>query len=361
MFALESAMDELAHRARHRSDRAAHPQRARDRSRERQPLLDPQPRRVPARGRRAVRLVEARRAPAARRDGRWLTGHRRRRVDLPGAARAVDRRTAARGDGSYTISITRRRHRHGRAHGAHADRGRRARGAARARARRDRRQRVRPGDARRRLDGHVVLGHGGRPGLPRAEGGGDGGERRHGATTPRRTSRSRSTRFGAQFVEVRVDADTGEIRVPRALGVFACGRIINPKTARSQFIGGMTMGIGMALLEETMLDPHLGAYVNHDLAIYHVPVNADIQRDRGDVGRRGGPARQPDGRQGHRRDRHRRHGGRRRERGLQRDRRALRDLPLPAGSGGLASTAVPGSAGRAEAGDDACGLGAANV
>lgn len=59
--------------------------------------------------------------------------------------------------------------------------------------------------------------------------------------------------FGAQFVEVRVDVDTGEVRVPRLVGVFACGRIINPKTARSQFIGGMTMGVSMALFEETLL------------------------------------------------------------------------------------------------------------
>jgi xanthine dehydrogenase YagR molybdenum-binding subunit len=83
--------------------------------------------------------------------------------------------------------------------------------------------------------------------------------------------------FGAQFVEVRVNVDTGEIRVPRVLGVFACGRILNPKTARSQFIGGITMGVSMALLEETIVDPHLGAFVNHDLAMYHVPVHADIQ------------------------------------------------------------------------------------
>jgi xanthine dehydrogenase YagR molybdenum-binding subunit len=82
--------------------------------------------------------------------------------------------------------------------------------------------------------------------------------------------------YGAQFVEVRVDVDTGEVRVPRAVGVFACGRIINPKTARSQFIGGMTMGLSMALLEETLLDPNLGAYVNHDLAMYHVATNADV-------------------------------------------------------------------------------------
>jgi xanthine dehydrogenase YagR molybdenum-binding subunit len=82
--------------------------------------------------------------------------------------------------------------------------------------------------------------------------------------------------YGAQFVEVRVNIDTAEIRVPRMLGVFACGRIINPKTARSQLIGGMTMGLSMALLEETQLDAARGAYVNHDLATYHVATNADI-------------------------------------------------------------------------------------
>jgi xanthine dehydrogenase YagR molybdenum-binding subunit len=83
--------------------------------------------------------------------------------------------------------------------------------------------------------------------------------------------------FGAQFVEVRVSVDTGEIRVPRVLGVFACGRIINAKTARSQFIGGMTMGVSMALLEESIMDPVFGDYVNHDLASYHVATSADIQ------------------------------------------------------------------------------------
>jgi len=83
--------------------------------------------------------------------------------------------------------------------------------------------------------------------------------------------------FGAQFVEVRVNVDTCEIRVPRALGVFACGRIINPKTARSQFLGGMTMGVSMALFEETVIDPSIGGFVTQDLATYHVPVNADIE------------------------------------------------------------------------------------
>jgi xanthine dehydrogenase YagR molybdenum-binding subunit len=83
--------------------------------------------------------------------------------------------------------------------------------------------------------------------------------------------------FGAQFAEVRVDAGTGEVRVPRLLGVFAAGRIIDPALARSQFIGGMTMGLGMALLEETFVDESQGAFVRHDLAQYHVPACADIQ------------------------------------------------------------------------------------
>ncbi len=82
--------------------------------------------------------------------------------------------------------------------------------------------------------------------------------------------------FGAQFVEVRVDARTAEVRVPRAVGVFACGRIVNPTTARSQLIGGMTMGLSMALFEESVLDPRFGDYVNHDLADYHVATYADV-------------------------------------------------------------------------------------
>ncbi len=83
--------------------------------------------------------------------------------------------------------------------------------------------------------------------------------------------------FGAQFMEARVDVDTGEVRITRSLGVFAVGRIINAKTARSQFLGGMTMGIGMALHEESLIDLEFGDYLNHDLAGYHVPTNADIE------------------------------------------------------------------------------------
>jgi len=82
--------------------------------------------------------------------------------------------------------------------------------------------------------------------------------------------------FSAQFAEARVHADTGEIRVPRLVGVFAAGRIINPRTARSQFIGGMTMGLSMALHETSVMDPRVGQVVNHDLAGYHITANADV-------------------------------------------------------------------------------------
>ena len=82
--------------------------------------------------------------------------------------------------------------------------------------------------------------------------------------------------FGAQFAEARVHADTGEVRVPRLLGVFAAGRIINPRTARSQFTGGMTMGMSMALHETSVLDPRTGQVANHDLAEYHITANADV-------------------------------------------------------------------------------------
>ncbi|WP_433078509.1 xanthine dehydrogenase family protein molybdopterin-binding subunit [Dactylosporangium sp. CA-052675] len=84
--------------------------------------------------------------------------------------------------------------------------------------------------------------------------------------------------FGAQFCAVRVDPETGEVRLDRMLGVFAGGRIVNPTTARSQLIGGMTMGVSMALLEQTVLDARSGAFVTADLAAYHVAVNADIPR-----------------------------------------------------------------------------------
>jgi xanthine dehydrogenase YagR molybdenum-binding subunit len=82
--------------------------------------------------------------------------------------------------------------------------------------------------------------------------------------------------YGAQFAEVGVDADTAEIRLRRMLGVFSAGRIFNAKTARSQLIGGMTFGVSSALHEEAIVDVRTGAFINHDLASYLVPVHADI-------------------------------------------------------------------------------------
>ncbi|SEH66880.1 xanthine dehydrogenase YagR molybdenum-binding subunit [Methylobacterium sp. 275MFSha3.1] len=82
--------------------------------------------------------------------------------------------------------------------------------------------------------------------------------------------------FGAHFVEVAVDAYTAEVRVRRMLAVCAAGRILNPKSARSQVIGGMVMGTGAALMEELVVDTKRGFFANHDLAGYEVPVHADI-------------------------------------------------------------------------------------
>jgi xanthine dehydrogenase YagR molybdenum-binding subunit len=85
-----------------------------------------------------------------------------------------------------------------------------------------------------------------------------------------------SASFGAHFVEVGVDSATGEIRIRRMLAVCSAGRILNPKAARSQIIGAMTMGAGAALMEELVVDKRAGFFVNHDLAGYEVPVHADI-------------------------------------------------------------------------------------
>lgn len=82
--------------------------------------------------------------------------------------------------------------------------------------------------------------------------------------------------YGAHFAEVGVDADTAEIRLRRMLGVFAVGRVLNTKTARSQLIGGMIWGVGAALEEEAVVDTRSGAFVNRDLAEYLVPVHADV-------------------------------------------------------------------------------------
>jgi xanthine dehydrogenase YagR molybdenum-binding subunit len=82
--------------------------------------------------------------------------------------------------------------------------------------------------------------------------------------------------WGAQFAEVRVDPELGMVRVSRLAGAFAGGRILNPRTARSQLLGGMVMGLGMALLEEVARDPHQGRVVNGSLEGYMLPVHADV-------------------------------------------------------------------------------------
>jgi xanthine dehydrogenase YagR molybdenum-binding subunit len=83
--------------------------------------------------------------------------------------------------------------------------------------------------------------------------------------------------FGAQFAEVHVDADLGEVTVARMTGCFGAGKILNAKTARSQLLGGMIWGISMALYEEAQLDKRLGRWVNNNLAEYHVPTNLDVR------------------------------------------------------------------------------------
>jgi xanthine dehydrogenase YagR molybdenum-binding subunit len=99
-----------------------------------------------------------------------------------------------------------------------------------------------------------------------------GGEIKPGETRKKFSQQS----YGAQFAEVGVDADTGEIRLRRMLGVFTAGRVLNEKTARSQAIGGMTFGVGAALEEDLQLDTRIGYFTNHNLAEYLVPVHADI-------------------------------------------------------------------------------------
>ncbi|MEU0409496.1 xanthine dehydrogenase family protein molybdopterin-binding subunit [Streptomyces griseorubiginosus] len=82
--------------------------------------------------------------------------------------------------------------------------------------------------------------------------------------------------FGAHFAEVAVDTVTGETRVRRLLGVYAAGHILNSRTARSQFVGGMAMGLGMALTEGSTMDAAFGDFAESDLASYHVPTHADV-------------------------------------------------------------------------------------
>jgi xanthine dehydrogenase YagR molybdenum-binding subunit len=96
------------------------------------------------------------------------------------------------------------------------------------------------------------------------------------ASQPLETQHWSMHSHGAMFCEVRVNQVTGEIRVSRFLGSFDCGRILNPKTAASQFRGGIIMGLGLALMEETQFDERTGRIMNPSLAEYHVPVHMDV-------------------------------------------------------------------------------------
>ncbi|MBK3777887.1 molybdopterin-dependent oxidoreductase, partial [Azospirillum brasilense] len=123
-------------------------------------------------------------------------------------------------------------------------------------------------------DGQVVAGN---RKVPLAEAAGtDGLSAEDGIEYGDLDKKYQQSTFGAHYVEAAVDAATGEIRVRRMLAVCAAGRILNPKSARSQVIGAMTMGVGAALMEELALDKRTGFFVNHDLAGYEVPVHADI-------------------------------------------------------------------------------------
>jgi xanthine dehydrogenase YagR molybdenum-binding subunit len=96
------------------------------------------------------------------------------------------------------------------------------------------------------------------------------------AKAPEMVNKMATFSFGAIFIEVKVDHDLGEVRVSRTVGVYDVGRVVNPALARSQIIGGITMGIGMALMEATVPDLKSGRIVNANLAEYHVPVSSDI-------------------------------------------------------------------------------------
>ena len=264
MFALECAIDELA------LELGVDPIELRIRN---EPELDPETG-LPFSTRNLVACLRE----GAERFG-WGDGPlRRRRLDLSGAAPLLaGARRARSATARFRGRDRRRRHRHRRPYRAHPGRRRRARGRRRARARRGRRHGV-PGRAGgRRLDGHDVWGSAVVKACRALREQGGGEARADTSYDVERDARLAKHAFGAQFAEVAVDRDTGEVRVVRLLGVFAVGRMINPKLARSQLIGGMTMGLSMALHEESVIDARFGDYVNADLAGYHIAVNADVR------------------------------------------------------------------------------------
>jgi xanthine dehydrogenase YagR molybdenum-binding subunit len=285
-FALECAMDELATACgidpvelRVRNDPALEPEGGRPFSSRH--LVD-----CLAEGARRFGWAGRDPEPGVRRDGRWLTGTGVASATYPARSMASTATATALPDGSYEIAI------------AAADIGQGARTAL-AQVAADELSaeiaavRVRLGDsaygpamiaggsmgmaswswavvaACRQLRAQLPaqLPPPGQPVSARADTGADV------AALPDLARHS----FGAQFAEVRVDIDTGEIRVPRMLGIFAAGRILNPTTARSQLIGGMTMGLSMALHEESVMDAEFGDYLNHDFAGYHIAAHADVQ------------------------------------------------------------------------------------
>jgi xanthine dehydrogenase YagR molybdenum-binding subunit len=286
MFALESAMDELAHTL------GIDPVELRIRN---EPALDPE-KQVPWSSRNLVQCLRtgAERfgwagrdlRPRQRSEGRWLIGTGVAAATYPARRRPAECRISVDGRGRYTVEIDGSDIGTGawtaltqiaadalgvgmddvhlrigdsrlpKAGGAGGSTGTASWGSAIVLTARDLVARLAGYGGHLPPDGVTV----------------DGGV---GGPSPHAESHSMHA-FGAHFVEVRVDQDSGEVRVPRATSVYAAGTIINPTTARSQFLGGFSMGISMALHEESVQDETFGHYANHDLAEYHIATNADI-------------------------------------------------------------------------------------
>ena len=285
------------------------------------PLLQPQPGRLPARGRRALRLGRRDPRPRRRRDGRWLVGTGVAASTYPARRRPSSARGRVEPDGRLRGPDRRRRHRHRRPHGADA-----RSPPTRSEVAVEQRPASQIGDIE--LSRGVrwpaarwatrLLGLGGRSRPAASCASPDGRARREvpltvEADTTTRSPRQRPSRsarhaFGAQFVEVRVDADTGEVRVA------AAARRVRRRPDHQPQDGPLAVhrrddhgDRHGAARGERRSTCEFGDYVNHDLAGYHVADERRHRGHRGGLARRGRPARQPDGRQGHRRDRDRRH------------------------------------------------------